>query len=481
MLEVTAHNHLKNFFREASSLWPHNLTLSRFVARSLRRRDNAVIQLELGSQDFWWPGVLIPLSLDPSSSVLVLSAKQQHRLLTIELPRLRKKGFHLACWEGPQPPSGGQAWILNYLSLVEAYKAGNLQGKQLLIPEAELLNQRLRDAMCLRVNRENWEELRRAHPSADTALLNLYERISRRLFSHASRIDAQVRMDLTEIIALRDLIGLFSCSPSPWPDVVALDSENWASWATLDHKTLNWTWSLQLIEPLKHLKELFLANSVIFLTGRIKNNLFFSQLESIQFPVQVNVTLGGPILQEPISLFAPKRQPLPNTEVYSQHLLEQSRRLVLGLSGLTIVLLDDDQLRYQLTSGLASDFGTRVLHEELLPESNGVVSCRWSWWLDHQHQLPVPEQLIIGLLPLASLEDPLISAMVESLKKQGRDWFRELLLPEALRLLSGAVAPIRGNHGRLAILDGRLRSRSWGEQVFRTLEPWTPLQRLLPS
>ena len=138
-------------------------------------------------------------------------------------------------------------------------------------------------------------------------------------------------------------------------------------------------------------------------------------------------------------------------------------------------------MRLQLTSELASEFGRRVVHEITSPQSNGVICCRWCWWLSYQDQLPLPTQLIVGVLPFATLEEPLIAARVESLKREGRDWFRELLLPEALRSFSQAVAPLRINRGRVAILDGRLRSRTWGEQFYRALEPWTSLQRLLPG
>ena len=145
------------------------------------------------------------------------------------------------------------------------------------------------------------------------------------------------------------------------------------------------------------------------------------------------------------------------------------------------MLLDDQQLRHQLTSELAAEFGRRVIHEACAPEINGVICCRWSWWLQQQQQLPQPEQLIIALLPLASLECPVTAARVEALKREGRDWFRELLLPDALALLAPAVAPIRQSGGRLAILDGRLRRRSWGRQILAKLEPWTALHRLLPD
>jgi ATP-dependent DNA helicase DinG len=89
--------------------------------------------------------------------------------------------------------------------------------------------------------------------------------------------------------------------------------------------------------------------------------------------------------------------------------------------------------------------------------------------------------VVVGLLPIASLEDPLTAARVARLRQQGRDWFRELLLPDALNRLQRGVASLRRGGGRLAVLDGRLRGRSWGRQVFSALEPWVQLTRLLPS
>jgi ATP-dependent DNA helicase DinG len=95
--------------------------------------------------------------------------------------------------------------------------------------------------------------------------------------------------------------------------------------------------------------------------------------------------------------------------------------------------------------------------------------------------LPLPCQVLVGLLPIASLEDPLTAARVSALRQEGRDWFRELLLPEALNRLQRGLAGLRRNGGRLAVLDGRLRARSWGRQVLRALEPWVQLSRLLPG
>ena len=66
------------------------------------------------------------------------------------------------------------------------------------------------------------------------------------------------------------------------------------------------------------------------------------------------------------------------------------------------------------------------------------------------------------------------------LKHQGRNWFREFLLPEALVILLKSLAIIRGENVRVAILDGRMHYRSWGKLIFDALEPWVALERLLP-
>ena len=65
--------------------------------------------------------------------------------------------------------------------------------------------------------------------------MQLHDRLSRKLFSQATRVDAHVRMDCSEIVALRDLIGGLGPSPEPWSALFQLESHQWASWCDLDH------------------------------------------------------------------------------------------------------------------------------------------------------------------------------------------------------------------------------------------------------
>ena len=482
MLEARAHQQLKHLLQRDRSSWPHHLTLSRLIARGLRRRDRALFQLAPGSQEHWWLAVLVPLCLQSERAVLVLEEPLQKRLLQVERLRLLDAGLKLACWTGESPPEGNQLWVLSTAGVVRAHQRGLLKpDHQLLIPEAERFSQRLRDAISIAITPSDWEHLRQAHPCADAALLELHERLSRRLFAQAPRADAQVRLDDSALLALRDLIGLLGPLPSPWPALMEAKPEHWVSWAALDHRLLQWRWHLDALEPLHQLQKLLQSQPFLMLSANGQAEPLQQELLTAEVDLDVCVHLREPSLLEPLPLFAPRRQPLPNTEVYSLHLLDQARRLILGRAGLTVVLLNDGAMRQRLTSELAGEFGSRVIHESTGPDTNGVICCSWDWWLQHQDQLPLPEQLIVAMLPLASLETPLTAARVEALKRQGRDWFRELLLPEALAQLPPAVAPLRRNGGRLAILDGRVRSRSWGEHVLATLQPWTPLQRLLPQ
>lgn len=481
MLESQSHQQLKVLLKQGDASWPHHLTLSRLVGRSLRRRDTTLLQLSPCSGSRWWLGLLVPLCLQPGAAALVVDASQRQHLLQRELPRLRQQGLRLACWQGSNPPPGDQLWLLDEAELLAAYRNNQLGERQLLVPDADLLSQRLRRCMSLQITSEDWERLRQSHPEADAALVDLHDRMSRQVFGMASRTDALVRINSATSQALRDLLRVIGPCPSPWADLLSIHPDQWAEWAVLDHRMLQWSWQLEPLEPLEVLQGLLSERPVLLLSASGDSTRLDHDLQTANVQPQVTARLKSQELDEPLPLYAPRRQPLPNTEIYANHLLEQSRRLILGRTGLTVVLIDDQQLRRQLTSALAAEFGRRVMEQSTAPDSNGVISASWSWWLNNHNKLPAPDQIIVGMLPLASLCCPLTAARVERMKSRGSDWFRMLLLPEALNLIPQAVAPLRLSKGRLAILDGRLRGRSWGEKILQILDPWVPPQRLLPD
>ena len=121
MIEAYAHNYLKRLLKKDSLIWPHNLTLSRLVGRSLRRRDKSVIELEINDYYDFWPGILIPLCLDIENIALIISSTQKRRLFEIEIPRLKDEGLNFSIWEGREPPMDGQIWVLDHRGLINAF------------------------------------------------------------------------------------------------------------------------------------------------------------------------------------------------------------------------------------------------------------------------------------------------------------------------------------------------------------------------
>ena len=483
MLEASAHLHLKALLRgEGEPRWPHHLTLSRLVGRSLRRGDHTLVALEPGMETSWWPSVLVPLALSDAPVALVVSDAMRRRLLQVEWPRLRAVGLPLPCWEGPAAPPEARLWLLSPQRLVEAWQRGELGDRQLVIPEAERFEAELRDALELVMHPGDWDGLRRSFPSAEESLLTLHERLSRRVFSQPRHLDQLVALEANEEVPLRDLLTVLGPLPEPWGRWRAAAGPGWAGWARVNPVLLQWQWHRQPLDPFQELAELFAGRGTMLL-GEVAPGVAADQGRSSSpgWTPRVVVELDDPLLSDPLPLYAPLRQPLPNSPAFVDHLLDHCRRLVLGQAGLTVILLDDRGLRVGLASALAAEFGSRVTEHCTAPESNGVICASWSWWLDQQHRLPLPCQVIVGLLPLASLEDPLTAARVARMRQQGRDWFRELLLPDALQRLRRGLACLRRGGGRAAVLDGRLRARGWGRQVFRAMEPTVPLTRLLPG
>ena len=113
MLEVNSHEYLKKYYQNNLVLWPHNLTLTRLISRSLSRKDNTFIQLSSDSRNFWWPALLIPLCLNTNNIVLILSAKQRRQLFEVELPKLKASRLVFDYVEGFEfLPSDKKIWVL---------------------------------------------------------------------------------------------------------------------------------------------------------------------------------------------------------------------------------------------------------------------------------------------------------------------------------------------------------------------------------
>ena len=480
MLEAQAHHRLKQLLRESGgSNWPHHLTLTRLVARSLRRGDHSLFPVSATADRPWLLGLLLPVLMADYPVLIVASESLQRRLIKRELASLAAVGLQRPLWQGESPPSNPGLWLVSAAELVEIWRRGELGDHQLIFAEAEELEEQLRQAQAIRLLPQHWDQLARAKPQLAHSLLHLHERLSRQLLNRPLGRRPNLAIAAEQEAPLRLLVQGIKGLPEPWQSWQQSVGPDWTSWAITEPKLLQWSLERQPLKPLASLNGLMLQRGAILIGALMPQG---QRLQDLGLRKPVVVPLHTPERHEALPLYAPRLQAMPNSPFFSEQLLAQCRRLVLGQLELSVVLVNDDPLRQWLTSALAAEFGQRVDHEQTAPDSNGVVCCGWDWWLEHHEQLPQPGQLIVGLLPIASLEDPLTAARVNGLMQGGRDWFRELLLPEAIERVQRGVAPLRtGKTCRLAVLDGRLRGRGWGQRVLDALEPWEPLERLLPA
>ena len=235
MLEARAHHQLKALLRQEGAVrWPHHLTLSRLVARSLRRGDQTLVRLAPGSDASWLLGLLVPLALNDQPVALLVSPALKQRLLQVELPRLAAVGLALPCWEGSTAPDRAPLWLLQHHELVQAWRAGQLGERQLVVPEGELLEPLLREALGVVIDTEHWEQLRRSLPAASASLLQLHERLSRRLLSRPCGPLQRIPIAPEEEAPLRQLLAVLGPLPDPWPQWLSCAGDDWTSWAQVN-------------------------------------------------------------------------------------------------------------------------------------------------------------------------------------------------------------------------------------------------------
>ena len=82
--------------------------------------------------------------------------------------------------------------------------------------------------------------------------------------------------------------------------------------------------------------------------------------------------------------------------------------------------------------------------------------------------------VVIDRMPFSVPDDPIIATRVDRVKRDGGDWFNDLMLPSAILQLKqgmGRLVRSKRDRGVVAILDSRLARKSYGRRVIAALPP----------
>ncbi|MBI5499379.1 MAG: ATP-dependent DNA helicase [Deltaproteobacteria bacterium] len=182
-------------------------------------------------------------------------------------------------------------------------------------------------------------------------------------------------------------------------------------------------------------------------------------------------------------LYVPEDLPEPGVgEAFREAMLEQTRAL-LGVTGGGALLLYTsfrnqrwmaDRLRAEGWKDLLvqGEAPRNMLLERLRAERNAVLLATASFWQGVDVAGEALRLVVIDKLPFEVPNDPLTNARIERIKRLGGHAFNDYQVPVAaiaLRQGFGRLIRTRRDRGIVAILDVRLRTRSYGRSFLAAL------------
>jgi ATP-dependent DNA helicase DinG len=186
-------------------------------------------------------------------------------------------------------------------------------------------------------------------------------------------------------------------------------------------------------------------------------------------------------------LYVPDNMPQPNTREYSDAVLAAALPVIEAAGGKTFLLCTTikavkysaEQLR-QIFSDKRISFplfvqgeaGRNELLDRFRAAGNGVLIGSQSFWEGVDVRGAALSLVIIDKLPFAPPDDPVLSARIAAMERQGLNGFMHHQLPEAIiNLKQGAGRLIRdeSDKGVLMICDPRLISKPYGKRIWQSL------------
>ena len=183
-------------------------------------------------------------------------------------------------------------------------------------------------------------------------------------------------------------------------------------------------------------------------------------------------------------LYLPAGLPEPNHPAYLAAMTEALAELVQASRGRALLLFTShralrfaaqalpEQLDYPFF--VQGQAGKHRLLEDFRASGNGVLLGAASFWEGVDVPGDALSLVAIDRLPFAPPDDPVMTARMAAIRRDGGDPFNEWQLPQAaLTMKQGVGRLIRtaGDRGVVAILDPRVRAKAYGRRILQALPP----------
>ena len=186
-----------------------------------------------------------------------------------------------------------------------------------------------------------------------------------------------------------------------------------------------------------------------------------------------------------VMLYTDSRIPDPGfrREEYEERIIQDIGRLIILSGGGVFVLFTSFRMlnrAFERLSGPLAEYGCLrqgdknryTLLEEFRRHPTSVLFGTTSFWQGVDVPGDSLKSVIITKLPFAVPNDPVTEARIDLIKERGGNPFKEYQVPTAIIMLRqgfGRLMRSRDDYGIVAILDPRIRTRSYGKDFFSSL------------
>ncbi len=188
-------------------------------------------------------------------------------------------------------------------------------------------------------------------------------------------------------------------------------------------------------------------------------------------------------------LYVPEAMPEPNSREHTRAVVDAALPLIAASGGRAFMLftsLKAMRLAHELLKEafakekldfpllLQGEGAKNAMLERFRQLGNAVLLGSQSFWEGVDVRGEALSLVVIDKLPFAPPDDPVLSARIQKINKEGGNAFMEFQLPHAvLTLKQGAGRLIRSEEDRgvLMICDPRIVSKSYGRRIWRSLPP----------
>lgn len=181
-------------------------------------------------------------------------------------------------------------------------------------------------------------------------------------------------------------------------------------------------------------------------------------------------------------LYLPRAMPDPRSPEFTQIAANEIVRILKLTSGRAFVLCTSNQSMntlYELVSSrisfpcfLQGTMSKAALIDEYRTTQNAVLFATASFWQGVDVQGEQLSCVIIDKLPFAVPTDPVVAARTRHIEESGGRAFSDYSVPQAIITLKQGVGRLirsRSDRGVVAILDPRLKTKSYGRQFLTGL------------